>query len=204
MDQQSNVPSTPTPPTEPERNWFLRHEVLYSVIGILLLVVIVGTTYWWKAIKQTNQTNSLVRQVPLEETKNWKTYINTLEGVEFRIPKDWIASEDLGIAIWSYESVKTSEPNYYHMFYGPKPVSDKKTAVPGFTNPNGLKFEYVNYKATEYYVTEQSGRYFYAEVGGGSLERLQQILSTIKFLDDKTAIDTSAWKTYKDSKKLDI
>jgi hypothetical protein len=54
---ETNIqPNNPQEPQlEPKKNWFLRHEVLYSVISILLLVVIVGSVYWWKEIKKTEK-----------------------------------------------------------------------------------------------------------------------------------------------------
>ncbi|HEX9503694.1 MAG TPA: hypothetical protein VF974_05230 [Patescibacteria group bacterium] len=46
-DQQS-------PQSQPKNNWFLRHEFSIFVIVALLLIVIVGSVYLWKAIKTTS------------------------------------------------------------------------------------------------------------------------------------------------------
>lgn len=47
--QNQNVPLN-SPPTEPKRNWFLRHYVLYSIIATLLLAVVASSIYFYKEI----------------------------------------------------------------------------------------------------------------------------------------------------------
>lgn len=82
---QSNNPQEP--PLEPKKNWFLRHEVLYSVIGVLILVVVVAAAYLWKAEKQTNENLQQVAQnQQVQVPANWKTYTTNILGLSISYP----------------------------------------------------------------------------------------------------------------------
>lgn len=63
--ETNNQPNSPQEPqSEPKKNWFLRHEILYSVIGILLIVLIVACVYLWETEKQVAEISQLVTQNP--------------------------------------------------------------------------------------------------------------------------------------------
>ena len=53
-------------PEQPKQNWFLRHEFLYSVIVILLLVVVLGVTNWWRMEIRTSK-NLIIGTMPFHE-----------------------------------------------------------------------------------------------------------------------------------------
>jgi hypothetical protein len=105
MDIQNlNLNQTPSPKT---------HKILWTVIGVLILVVMVGAAFWWKEIKTA--------QVPCipdcglggenNQKANWKTYTNTEYGFEFKYPsvqllekQDVKAFDDILFLIKTYES----------------------------------------------------------------------------------------------------
>src|SRR3989338_7684564 len=93
MDEQMNVPLTPSPEGSPKPNWFLRHNVLYSVIGILLLVVIVGSAYWWREIKQTYKFQQVVTDqsadTKVSYSEEYEKYVESIS----KIGDQWAATE---------------------------------------------------------------------------------------------------------------
>ncbi len=77
----------------PKTNWFLRHNVLYSLIGVLLLVVIVGSVYWWQQIKKTNELHQAVTDqfadLDINGSAEYKTYVESID----KIGDQWAATE---------------------------------------------------------------------------------------------------------------
>lgn len=110
---ESQTPSLQPNPESPRSSWFLSHKVLYSVIGVLLLVVIVGSA-WWQMAKQTtenlqqaNQNQEVEEDVPGADAvipyyNDWKTYTNTKYGFEFMYPKELELLEKNGTATLSH------------------------------------------------------------------------------------------------------
>ena len=92
---QPNSPQEPQ--SEPKKNWFLRHEVLYSVIGVLILVVVVAAAYLWKTEKQTNES---LQQTNQNQTDNQvsgnelKTYTNKDYNFNFDYPQEYTIYEN--------------------------------------------------------------------------------------------------------------
>jgi len=99
METQTPNVQPDYPPDQPKPNWLISHKILYSVIGVLLLIVIVGAAYWWKMEKQTSENLQQANQN--QETNpnstdsiDWKTYMNTEYGFEFKYPTNWTKSEN--------------------------------------------------------------------------------------------------------------
>jgi len=67
------------------------------VIGVLLLVVVVGTYFWWQEIKKTQEADNSQQEARLRQDfggqsvvpTDWKTYTNTEYGFEFKYPNEW-------------------------------------------------------------------------------------------------------------------
>jgi hypothetical protein len=110
METNNQLNSPQKPQLEPKKNWFLRHEVLYSVICFLILVVIVGSAFWWQEIRKTELSGQQAvnsNQEIQNSISDWKTYTNSEYGFEFKYPNDWIVSETNG----TYPSLEVSSPS---------------------------------------------------------------------------------------------
>ena len=82
----------PIPPNHP----VLNHKVLYTVLGVLLLVLIAGSYFWWQEIKKSeiSQEAPTLRSEQSDVPSDWKTYTNTDYGFEFKYPSYFIISSD--------------------------------------------------------------------------------------------------------------
>ena len=98
---------------EPNPKWFLGHKFLYSILGILILVVIGGSVAWWKIVNQTQLTfephydSKLGCEWVAEDlclnstekgtyTSTWKTYTNSQYGFEIQYPSNLVPLENSG------------------------------------------------------------------------------------------------------------
>jgi hypothetical protein len=111
---QQNMPSE-----EPKKNWFLSRKFLWSVICILLLVLVIGCVYLYKAQKESNQINSVSQQKSTDIIA--KTYTNNEYGFNFTYPQNWIVSNCVGSPYSNgniYINSSCDNDSFYDEFYG--------------------------------------------------------------------------------------
>jgi hypothetical protein len=187
---------------QPKKNWFVRHEFLYSIIAILLVLLIVSSTYLWKVQKQISKDLSV--QAPMhkqsEVPSNWKTYTDSRNVYQIKYPDKYVLA--------SANRLKTQDNSVLIDFnYGPDKYNDINNSKSHSTLfINGIKA----YKITglggigtdsySIWITAADGNYAvisfsYPEGREENFSEFNQILSTFKFTDSTT--DTSTWKTYR-------
>ncbi len=107
-------------PSKPDNHIdFFAPKILWTIIGFLLLVVIVGGMLWWKEVKSESLLERKIAcaqdatlPVPcgsLNPKSDWKTYSNTEYGFEFKYPSHWThrsGSEKIFILDLLFESQK--------------------------------------------------------------------------------------------------
>src|SRR5205814_2151449 len=78
-------------PPQPTKNWFLRHKVLYSVIGVLVVAICAAVVYW-----PNHQPGEDDAHIPIFTprtfTSSWKTYTDSQIGYSLDYPSDWTTS----------------------------------------------------------------------------------------------------------------
>jgi hypothetical protein len=122
MDEQPSIPlNTPpivTPPPEPKENWFLKHVGLLSIVSILLLVVVAGSVYWWKEIRQADQ---LQQQAATDEfadlevngSAEYKSYVESIN----KIGDQWGATEaQMKTQGSSTEDIELAKRDFFEFF----------------------------------------------------------------------------------------
>lgn len=71
------------PSTSPE------HKFLWPLIGVLIIVSIASSVFWWLQIKQTKKAEIVQQQVSIDPIADWKTYNNKELGLSFKYPSTW-------------------------------------------------------------------------------------------------------------------
>ena len=55
---------------------------LYLILSIVAILIIIGGIWYW-------QSRSMSVDQSVDQTANWKTYVNNEYGFEFKYPQDW-------------------------------------------------------------------------------------------------------------------
>jgi len=66
-------------------------KVLWTTIGVLLFVVVIGSVDWWYELKKEAAITQIAPTLRSEQSdvpSDWKTYTNTEYGFEFKYPND--------------------------------------------------------------------------------------------------------------------
>src|SRR5258708_4107533 len=91
----------------------------YKILGVIFLVIIaaavVGGVYYWQNPKPKKQPVPITQ----DETANWKTYTNDLNGFEFKYPNDWsLTNFDAYVSLNSPENEKIFQQIQDGKMYG--------------------------------------------------------------------------------------
>src|SRR6185436_14659900 len=73
--------------------WYLTHKFLYPVLGVLVLIVVVGSYFWWQEIKKSSISGKM-EQNSIDQISDWKTYEDSELGFRMNYPQDWSVNKD--------------------------------------------------------------------------------------------------------------
>lgn len=218
-------PIVPQVPQEPEKriNFF---KILIVLIGILISLGLFLNAYLMFSKKETATKTSDISVIPTptpEPTADWKTYENIKAGISFKYPGDWEISfgesNHMGIILKKIDQLQEKVdlpgdikqfPEYSIVINLPPnesmkiPETNEKVIVGGI---QGTKFSQgaapSSGPSTLVTVEKDNSTYLFSynamahqETHTKYLNIFDQILSTFKFTDSSSSIDTTNWKTY--------
>lgn len=203
-NQSTNSPNLP--------KW-MTPRVLWSVIGILLVVVVVGSVALWQVQKNEEESlrNTLLNSGndlpifsgsnnPSDPTSTWKTYTNSAENLEFMYPNTFGVTKDAN----NYPAILIKSDSSTIVVNFPASHVDASsfsgTAVQAHFGSNfayqvdGTE-DHGTGKVRRIYLQKPNGDFMTIELFGSfekDLPVLKQILSTFKFTESKTTITPTA------------
>jgi hypothetical protein len=199
-------------------------KILWSIIGFLLLVVIVGSVLWWQETKKTdqalNQQNTCLAGTPAEEcndnpaqnsTANWKTYSNSEFSYEFKHPASKVSHQGAGPGQFlvsinydnrgglEYPRLEISNAGDWRLgATGDNHLDIKPIKATSFSGSNSIGTFYEGENPIEF---TMGNHYVYANCINYDKEPdvisfCNQVLATFKFTD---SLVPANWKTYTNS-----
>ncbi|MBP9821888.1 MAG: hypothetical protein KBC81_00340 [Candidatus Pacebacteria bacterium] len=221
--QNTPVPSPFVP--EPHRHFLnKKFAITFGVLILLATGAYAGIWYWQK------QQVAVVAPTPTPktgETVNWKTYTSTEYGFEFKYPSDWVPSPSLtddGVVDFQSPSTVSSMESMPGPYYDVRliplsaTVEEKINSINSMGNVPvkakdlfvGVKksvvggLEVTSYQAVQnlcgdyvFEIAHNKSAVVFETCRQEQLSVIEKIISTFKFTD---SIETSNWKTYKNTR----
>lgn len=222
--QENNVPPVP-PGNNPKPK---KYHYPYAISAIIIFLILIGAAYLFASIDgyKSLKDNRYDKNIVLDQFANWKTYTNTEYGFEFKYPTKFSFDQsDLKISqvVTMQDYPSNSNGGGFDVPFGcaihfsveVNPNNLPLTEwIPKFTSINGSDTKIIidnqqgirkistdditNNVSVAIFVPKQDKVYFYSTQEPSCISKLNQILSTFKFISTSTptTIDTSNWKTY--------
>lgn len=181
---------------------FFAPKVLWTIIGVLMFVVVVGSIAWYDVIKNTPKVD---QQVTTNPTAEWKTYSNNEYGFEFKYPSSYDVGSPTG-KITNSLTLYTNEPYYdrgtftldfyFNFKKGTLPVitstgtgDDKKIGKEKIGNIEWAKWQFGGMNGNYGYVTTQNNITVEVDTPIWS-DSLKNVLATFKFTGSDYSVIT--------------
>ncbi|MCX6752265.1 MAG: hypothetical protein NTZ87_02075 [Candidatus Nomurabacteria bacterium] len=207
----------------------MNKKIIWRVI-VAIVIIAGGFAYnylskpkpvcWPYCPGMTDQDREAIKKSALEaETANWKTYTNTKYGFEVKYPVDWRTEETktrYGSTIFSLALVSPETDDFIKKVPGTDastfdvdfmiyPLNYRSNGVRSQVVFNGINAEKVVSESelgthSIIYLDGKNYTYGIYNISPRNIEENDQILSTFKFIEPTTQIDTSNWKTYTNEK----